>query len=551
MRPKPDRLLDYREFPVLYVDDEPENLRIFELAFRREFSIVTALSADEALTKINSMPVAIVLSDQKMPGMKGTEFLARVSEIDSKTVRILVTAYGDAGTLEHAINSGSIYRYIAKPWQPDEMRLALRRGIEVYALDMERDHLVRELTLLNGVSRSISRELDLEALFDLIVGTASREFGFDAASLMVVERHTGELRWADFSDRDSAANQAIRNLVFSQKSSPKFFGSLEAGCSQTLRFRDIDSADSPVRVWVTEIAAEETVVLPLCGGGSVVGALAVDNRKGGRRFSAEDWTLLEGLANQSAIAIQNALLVEDLRHSREQILRSDRLGTLGTLAAGLAHEINNPLVSIRTFLSMAPARRLESNDEFWVEYHSLALEEVERIRRLIDTMQGLGRNPESVELREVIDFADIATQVATLVQGEAAASNVEVTTIVEPECKIVGVRDQIHQLVLNLVVNGIHAARGGGRVDISVRPWSEEGVVVLEVADDGSGISDENLEKIFDPFFTTKGPDEGTGLGLMICHRIAEDHLGSIEVEGREGSGARFRVRFPSDRTES
>ena len=123
MRPKPHQLMDHREFPVLYVDDEPQNLRIFELTFQREFNIFCAESASEGMQILNENPIALVLSDQKMSGMTGVEFLARVRGLDPTTIRMLVTAYGDAATLGEAINSGSIYRYIPKPWDPDEMRM--------------------------------------------------------------------------------------------------------------------------------------------------------------------------------------------------------------------------------------------------------------------------------------------------------------------------------------------------------------------------------------------------------------------------------------------
>lgn len=135
MRPRPQRLLDYREYPVLVVDDERENLRVFQLAFKRDFTIVPAESGEEALRILHERPIAIVLSDHRMPQMTGVQFLARAREVDPKTVRMLVTAYGDAETLGGAVNDGSIYRYVPKPWQPEEMRLALRRAIEVYALD--------------------------------------------------------------------------------------------------------------------------------------------------------------------------------------------------------------------------------------------------------------------------------------------------------------------------------------------------------------------------------------------------------------------------------
>ena len=115
MRPRPVQLLDHRDFPVLYVDDEPENLRVFELTFGREFSILTAASAEEGMEILNENPVAVVLSDQRMPGVSGVQFLSRVRELDPDTIRILVTAYGDVETLGDAINDGSVYRYLPKP----------------------------------------------------------------------------------------------------------------------------------------------------------------------------------------------------------------------------------------------------------------------------------------------------------------------------------------------------------------------------------------------------------------------------------------------------
>ncbi|MCS5636850.1 MAG: response regulator, partial [Myxococcota bacterium] len=112
MRPRPLQLLDHRDFPILYVDDEPDNLRVFELTFRREFSILTANSAEQGMEVFNANPVAVVLSDQRMPGTTGVEFLSRVRNLDPDSVRILVTAYGDVEILGNAINDGSIYRYI-------------------------------------------------------------------------------------------------------------------------------------------------------------------------------------------------------------------------------------------------------------------------------------------------------------------------------------------------------------------------------------------------------------------------------------------------------
>jgi response regulator RpfG family c-di-GMP phosphodiesterase len=143
-RVRRDRAVDYRRFPFLYVDDEPDNLRIFELTFRCEFEILTAADASAGLEVLNQQPVALVLSDHRMPGMTGVEFLSAVHQLDESTIRILVTAYGDVATLESAINSGSIYRFVPKPWSPEDMRVTLRNGIERFALARERTEQNRD-----------------------------------------------------------------------------------------------------------------------------------------------------------------------------------------------------------------------------------------------------------------------------------------------------------------------------------------------------------------------------------------------------------------------
>jgi DNA-binding NtrC family response regulator len=184
VRPSPDQILDYREYPVLYVDDEPENLRLFQLTFKREFTVVTASGGEEGLERLRGEPVALVLSDHRMPGMTGVEFLTRAHAVDPKTVRILVTAYGDAQTLGDAVNSGAIYKFIPKPWQPEEMRVALRRGIEAYALEREREQLLRELTLLNQVAKSLAQELSFDRLVDLLLRTLTEDCGYDGAAVL-------------------------------------------------------------------------------------------------------------------------------------------------------------------------------------------------------------------------------------------------------------------------------------------------------------------------------------------------------------------------------
>jgi signal transduction histidine kinase len=262
--------------------------------------------------------------------------------------------------------------------------------------------------------------------------------------------------------------------------------------------------------------------------------------------------LVEGLATQAVIAIENAKLVDDLRRSRAQVRRVDRLGTLGTLAAGLAHEINNPLTSLNTFMTLAPEKRASDDPSFWGEYHELACGELERIRGLVEAMSRLGRGgPAPANGKTQVDVAEVARQVVRLLHRETEQAGVTIHLHVSNDVPpIDAIRDQIHQVFLNLALNAIQASRSGGSISISIDsdgPMTAPTGVRIRFQDAGEGISEENLEKIFDPFFTTKDPDKGTGLGLMISHQIIADHGGSIEVESTPGHGATFYVRLPSE----
>ncbi len=551
MRPRPLQLLDHRDFPVLYVDDEPENLRVFELTFGREFSILTAASAEEGMEVLNANPVAVVLSDQRMPGVTGVQFLSRVRELDPDTIRILVTAYGDVETLGDAINDGSVYRYLAKPWEPEDMRLTLRRAIETFALERERTALLQELSTINRLSRALHQEMDLERLVELLLNAMNKDLGFDGGALFFFDKTGERLLWKGLFPGDGEVSEVLKAIEFSRPLAGNFLDQILAGQSQHLFLRDADRYEGPVQRWLTEVSADEIMVVPLTGKKGVIGALAVDNRRGSRSFGAEDSGLLDGLGTQAVIALENARLVEALRESRAQVRRADRLGTLGTLAAGLAHEINNPLVSIKTFLNMAPEMRNETDDSFWGDYHRLAQGELERVRGLVSTMSRLGGSDtgESPAPRGPVPLADVVREGLGLIEHQVADQGVrfQLEVLDESPLSVHGLRDQIHQVVLNLVLNAVDASPSGETVALTLSSErGEEGDwAVVEIRDRGHGISETDLEMVFDPFFTTKSPDKGSGLGLMIAHQIVSDHGGSVEALSELGVGSTFRVRLP------
>jgi two-component system response regulator HupR/HoxA len=170
--------LDYRQFPVLVVDDEPDILRAFGFNYGDEFDVLTADSGARGLEVLAATDVAVIVADQRMPGMGGTEFLERSMTVRPDAIRIILTGYTDVDALVQAVNSSRIFRYVQKPWEPDELRLALFRAIELFHLTRENARLVEELRRANerlAVENAYLREASVPAAEFVGVSAAVKE----------------------------------------------------------------------------------------------------------------------------------------------------------------------------------------------------------------------------------------------------------------------------------------------------------------------------------------------------------------------------------------
>jgi signal transduction histidine kinase len=266
-------------------------------------------------------------------------------------------------------------------------------------------------------------------------------------------------------------------------------------------------------------------------------------------YSEADLALLTTLAQNAAVALDNAILYEDLRRSRLLMRRTDRLRSLETIAGGFAHEIRNPLTSIKTFVQLAPERK--HDDEFIGHFSQIVHEDVLRIERLIQEILDYARYMEpkfSIE-----NLNDIVSSCLYFVEVKAESKNITVEKDYARTLPHVMLdRQQIKQVLLNLLINAMEAMGDrGGRLVLRTRPLRKPGGdqwAQIEVSDTGPGIAQADLDHIFDPFYTTKHHSEereGTGLGLTIVHQIIQEHHGYIEVESQPGRGTTFYVSLP------
>jgi signal transduction histidine kinase len=252
------------------------------------------------------------------------------------------------------------------------------------------------------------------------------------------------------------------------------------------------------------------------------------------------------LANQVAIAIENANLYENLKKSQNILRRSDRLASLGTLIASLAHEIRNPLVSIKTFTQLLPERI--DDTEFRDYFLKVASGEIDRLTSLINELLGFAK-PSEPNLKEE-DVTTIIDRMEVLISTEARKKNIKITKNYAPHLPMVFIdAEQIKQVLLNIFLNAIQAIEGQGEIWIetrivhATREDKREEFLQIEIRDTGIGIPPENLDHVFDPFFSTR--PEGSGLGLAISHQIVHEHGGFIDLESEVGKGTSFRIHFP------
>ncbi len=270
----------------------------------------------------------------------------------------------------------------------------------------------------------------------------------------------------------------------------------------------------------------------------LLGFLAAGEKINKRHFSGEEIETLETLANQTAIGIENSLLYKQQINTVEKSLKLEKLASLGSATAGVAHEAKNALAYIRSFSQLIP---IKADSREFMDKAAIAFPaEVQRIKLI---MQGIldFSSPTVLKVEEV-NIKELVQETIVLVRDSAKGKNVEISDITDANNLIMADRNSLKQVLLNMFMNSIDAIQKGGSLTIESKNANNK--IVLSVADTGSGMSQEVIDKIFDPFFTTK--EHGTGLGLAIVKRLIEENQGTLKVLSKVGEGTMFVMEFPS-----
>jgi signal transduction histidine kinase/putative methionine-R-sulfoxide reductase with GAF domain len=395
--------------------------------------------------------------------------------------------------------------------------------------------------------------LDIDEILRLVLEGVTKNIGFDRARLYLVneKRNVLECKMAVGIDEERIKGVALRldpeeSIVARSIFEKQPFVIPDAG------------KDPRVNPTLKEkFNLHSLVVIPLLVKEKALGAIAADFVESRKNITKEALESMMVFSQQAGLAIHNAFMYEelkafsqqmqekiqktssDLSKTEAQLIRSEKLAALGQLAAGIAHEIRNPLTSINILIHSL-TQNLPTEDSRWEDLKVIE-EEILRINEIVDQFLRFAKPaPPLLVKAEIVTIIEETLQ---LLRPQIEKQGILVQKEFQPLPPILMDREQMKQVILNLLLNGVQAMPKGGHLSLKGHIPEGDHWIKLLIQDSGIGIPSEDIGRLFDPFFSTK--EGGVGLGLSIAHRIIDQHRGKIEVESALGKGTLFTVWLP------
>lgn len=531
---------------ILLADDEElfrESMR--EVLASRGYDVLLAANSSDAITALVNREFDVVLSGERMPGGSSFDVLRMSKQLTPETEVIILTAYSGLGSALESMRNGA-FDYLEKPLTPDALLAAISRALE--------HRETRMAASLYEASRAILDARDPRRLPEIIVEVTRDVMKADNVSLMLPSS-TGELYIAHshampiavlsetripIGDRIAGRVAALRDPVL-----------LPRDLVEDPRFADIESHGN----------VQSSIVYPMSAGDRLVGVLSISRTRVGRPFHQHDLQTASIIASQVSLALENRRLLHES-------VQSDRLATVGQIAASVAHEINNPIsyvlasqgyldeqltrldeivgiASTGTDQETIPAAFLQAGGRTIVEEIRQAAAEIRegalRVADIVRDLSALARTEDGTppifdlneSIRSALRLTGLKLQHARLIEE------------LGDDVLVRGNPARISQVFVNLFVNASQSFQSATGNQLVVRSRRTDTSVSVRVSDNGCGIHRDHLARVFETFFTTKSSASGTGLGLAISRDTIRSCGGDIRVESVVGEGTAFTVVLP------
>jgi PAS domain S-box-containing protein len=559
-------------------DDDVSRLALKKLVEKWDYEVITAQDGQEAWELMQENDFRLVITDWMMPKMDGLTLCQKIrsQSQDGYIYLIFVTAINQTADVVKGLEAGAD-DYLTKPINIEELRVRIRTGERVLRLEKKHKELENSL-----VKKRNELEILLDTLQEEIISIDQHH------KIISANKSFLQSRGATLEDVvGKPCFQVIRNLT-----SP---------CHKLKKVCPAQKVLASGTPWSSpDVCIDkrkdgryfETDTLPIKNEEGEISQIAIvardvttEKKKSAEKLKALNDDLRHAVSQLGAKNEELKQAMEELKTTQAQMLQSEKMASIGQLASGVAHEINNPTGFISSNLNT-----MEGYDRDMRSLIAQYREVISGLKEGIATQEEPGSVSEKLDhittLEEELDLDFVLSDIPDLIKesldgvhrikkivtdlkdfahpGKQELEYVDINSNIESTLNIVWnelkykatvekeygdlpqVRcypNQLNQVFMNLLVNAAHAIEKEGKIKIETR--AVDGRVEIAISDTGSGIPEENLSRIFDPFFTTKEVGKGTGLGLNVVYNIIEKHKGTIDVESEVGKGARFIIRIP------
>ena len=411
------------------------------------------------------------------------------------------------------------------------------------------------LAILNAISMTISNSLDLNEVLNSTIDKIRELLESDSVRIYLLDGKRNVLNLA--AHKGLSSEFISKSHIRHREVGAGSLGQAVLAC-ETKVVDNIEASEDPYADLMVKEGLHSTAYIPLVSKGQPLGVMVVSSYSG-FKFSANYVDFLTAIGNQIGVAVDNANLYENLKRAyqklkeaQEQVIRTEKLASLGKLAATVAHEINNPLAAVLTYTRlmmklMSRGRFTQERLEDIARYLTIMESETARCGEIVKNLLAFSRQPKITV--ETSSIEELIEKTLVLISHDLEMKNIQLVKEIEPDLpKIKCSSRHIQQALLNLLSNASEAMPEGGTLTVTAKRSKSDGFVEAIISDTGCGISEEDLKNIFEPFFTTKEEGRGVGLGLSVVHGIITRHNGSIEIESKPDEGSTFKVRLPTVR---
>jgi signal transduction histidine kinase/DNA-binding response OmpR family regulator len=545
---------------VLVVDDESAVVEVFEEFLGGQgYQLTVAVSGEDAVRRLPDCRPDIILTDLNLPGLSGLEVMRAAKSFDPEVCVVVVTGYASASTAIDALRQGA-YDYVTKPFDLDDVLQIVERGLANRRLKVINRELLEELRQKNEILREHEHDLRERVRVATLQMTSLYEVGKEISANLELEP-----RLAVICDRAATMSAARGAMVYLRNEPADEFHPTWAhgvplsaaeggegafvsgqgflgGSVRDQRPAQVDTPETGEPLTLPGVRGEfrNALAVPLVAENQVIGVLCVVDKTGG--FTREDESFLVLFASQAAIAVRNSQLFE---HTKSL----DRLKS--EFVAVVSHEIRTPLTSVKGAVELLADDHYFKNSEQQVKLLTIAHANAERLLVLINDILDFSKL-ESSSLPMNVERQRLEPLMAQAIQNlrtQLEEHHIQLETVISPELPdIMFDSHRIAQVFTNLLSNAIKFSPPGGRIEVIAEPM--EGCVRVGVRDQGEGIAAGDLPKLFRKFSQIDSSATrkagGTGLGLVICKGIVEQHGGEITVESTPGQGSTFYFTLPT-----